>query len=115
MAGLSLHRFCFALDLVDNAELIAAYEQRHEPGGVWPEVLADIRAQGVVQMEIWRVATHMVMVVDAHEDFPRPRPAEPRVEEWEAQMSGYQKPLAVAEAGQKWLPMTRIFALDQHE
>lgn len=111
---MSLHRFCFALDLVDNAELIAAYERRHEPGGVWPEVLADIRAQGVVQMEIWRVAAHMVMIVEAHEDFPLPRPVAPRVDEWEAQMSGYQKPLATAAPSQKWLPMTRIFALDQH-
>lgn len=112
---MSLHRFCFALDLVDDASLIAAYEQRHAPGGVWPEVLADIRAQGVVQMEIWRVATHMMMVVEAHEDFPRARSAEPRVDEWETLMSVYQKPLATTEPGQKWLPMTRIFALDQHE
>jgi len=111
---LNLHRFCFALDLVDDAALIAAYEQQHIPGAVWPEVLADIRAQGVVQMQIWRVGTRTVMIVDAGQDFPRSRPSALRVAVWEDLMSRYQKPLAEAEPGQKWLPMTRIFALDQH-
>lgn len=111
---MSLRRFCFALDLVEDAALIAAYEKRHAPGGVWPEVLADIRAQGVLQMEIWRVDARMVMIVEATEDFPRPRPAEPRVAAWEDLMSRFQRPLPGAEPGRKWLPMTRIFALDQH-
>lgn len=112
---MSLHRFCFALDLVNDAALIAAYEQRHAPGGVWPEVLADIRAQGVVEMEIWRVGTHMVMIVQAPEGFPLARAAEPRVDEWEALMSRYQRPLQNAAPGDKWAPMTRIFALAQHQ
>ena len=108
-------RFCFALDLVDDAALIAAYEDWHAPGGVPPEVLADIRAQGVAEMEIWRAGDRLLMVVTAGEDFPRDRPPEPLVAEWEASMSRFQKPLPVALPGQKWAPMTRIFALGEHD
>lgn len=44
-------RICFALDLVDDAELIAAYEAAHAPGAVWPEVVEGIRAAGYEAME----------------------------------------------------------------
>jgi len=108
-------RFCFALDLVDDAELIAAYEDWHAPGKVWPAVLADIRAQGVVEMEIWRAGDRLMMIVTADKDFPRCRPAEPAVAEWERLMSRFQKALRQAEAGQKWTPMARIFVLGEQE
>lgn len=106
-------RYCLALDLVDDAELIAAYERWHAPGGVWPEIVADIRERGVTQMEIWRIGTRMVMIVEAGEAFVQPRTLPPRVAEWEALMSQYQLPLAGAAPGEKWLPMTRIFSLDE--
>ena len=32
-------RLCFALDLVNDAQKIAEYEQFHRPGGVWPEIV----------------------------------------------------------------------------
>jgi L-rhamnose mutarotase len=108
-------RFCFALDLVDDTDLIAAYERWHAPGGVPPEVLADIRAQGVVEMEIWRAGERLLMIVTAGEDFPRPRPLEPRVAEWEDLMLRFQKPLPVAAPGQKWATMTKVFTLSEHD
>lgn len=112
---MSLHRFCFALDLVDDAALIADYERWHAPGGVWPEVLADLRAQGVEDMEIWRVGTRMMMIIEASEDFPRARREEPRVAEWEALMGRFQQPLPQAAPGQKWLPMSRVFRIEDHD
>lgn len=108
-------RFCFALDLVDDAALIAAYEAWHTPGKVWPPVLADIRAQGVAEMEIWRAGDRLMMIVTAEHDFPRPRPDEPIVGEWERLMSRFQKTLPHAEPGRKWSPMTNIFALSEHD
>ena len=106
-------RFCFALDLVDDAELIAAYEAWHAPGKVWPAVLDDLQAQGVVDMEIWRTGERVLMIVTASDDFPRPRAAEPAVAEWELLMSRFQRPLPQAGPGRKWAPMTRIFALTE--
>ena len=108
-------RVCFALDLVDDAALLADYEARHAAGAVWPEVIADIRAQGFLAMEIWRTGDRMVMVAEVAEDFPRPRDAETQalVDRWEAAMWRYQKPLPHAAPGEKWLPMTRIFSLEE--
>lgn len=113
--GAATRRYCLALDLVDDAELIAAYERWHAPGGVWPEITADIRARGVEQMEIWRIGTRMVMIVEAHETFMQPRELPPRVAEWEALMSRYQLPLPGAARGEKWLPMKRIYSLDEQD
>lgn len=108
-------RVCFALDLVDDAALIADYEARHAPGAVWPGVVEDIRARGFTAMEIWRAGDRLVMVAEIADDFPRARDAETQalVDRWEAAMGRYQKPLSQAGDGEKWMPMTRIFALDE--
>jgi L-rhamnose mutarotase len=108
-------RMCFALDLVDDAALIADYEAYHASGAVWPGIVADIRASGFDAMEIWRVADRLMMVAEAADDFPRKRDAVTQevVDRWEAMMARYQKPLPDAEPGEKWLPMTRIFTLDE--
>ncbi|NQW75497.1 MAG: L-fucose mutarotase, partial [Cytophagales bacterium] len=33
-----MQRFCLALDLVDDSELIKEYEHYHAKGNAWPEV-----------------------------------------------------------------------------
>ena len=112
MSGRTL---CFALDLVDRPELIAEYERLHEPGGVWPEVLRDIHVQGVRRMEIWRSGNRLVMVAEVEDDYPRARSPDPKVAEWEALMWRFQQPLPHARPGEKWVPMTKIFELDEHQ
>ena len=37
----------------------------------------------------------------------------PKVQAWESLMSRYQAPLAWAKPGEKWVPMERIFKLDE--
>lgn len=108
-------RYCFALDLVDDAAMIAAYEKWHAPGGVWPEVVADLRAQGVTDMEIWRAHDRMMMIIEAGDDFPRARPDAPRVEEWQALMGKFQKPLKQSPPGEKWAPMKRVFSIAEQD
>jgi L-rhamnose mutarotase len=105
-------RLCFALDLVDDAALIAAYEAHHAPGAVWPQVLDHLRALGVETMEIWRTGDRMVMIAEVTEDYPRAFPEPPEIAEWEALMWRFQRPLPHAAEGEKWVPMRRIFALD---
>ena len=102
---MSGRRLCFALDLADRPELVDEYESYHEPGGVWPEVLRHIRAQGVRSMEIWRTGNRLVMVAEVEDDFPRDTPAEPEVAEWEELMWKFQQPLPNAMPGEKWVPM----------
>ncbi|HEX5184143.1 MAG TPA: L-rhamnose mutarotase [Allosphingosinicella sp.] len=105
-------RHCSILDLADDPDLIADYEARHAPGAVWPRVIAHIRAQGVEAMEIWRAGNRLVMIAEVADDYPRPVPAPPEVEQWETLMWRYQRALPFAREGEKWVGMRRIFDLD---
>jgi L-rhamnose mutarotase len=106
-------RLCFVLDLVDDAALIAEYERRHAPGAVWPQVVAHIRAQGVEEMEIWRAGDRLVMIAQVAADYPRPVAEPPEVAAWEELMWRFQRPLAQAGEGEKWVALRRIFNLDE--
>ncbi|WP_267348588.1 L-rhamnose mutarotase [Sphingomonas carotinifaciens] len=105
-------RICFALDLVDDAELIAAYEAAHAPGAVWPEVVEGIRAAGYETMEIWRLGPRLFMVAEVSADWPRAIPDHLRAtdDRWQAAMDRFQQ--RIAGSPDKWAPMTRIFTLD---
>ena len=105
------YRIVSALDLVDDAALIAAYRKRHAAGAVWPEIVRDIRDRGYRDMEIWQVADRLVMIAEVEEDFPRAAdPAvQSKVAEWELEMDRYQRP--IDPTGPKWAAMERIFSL----
>jgi L-rhamnose mutarotase len=107
-------RYCLALDLKDDPDLIAEYERHHE--SVWPEITRSIRDAGIEGMEIYRVGNRLCMVMEVSEDFSFEAKAvadraDPRVQEWEALMWKYQQPLPMAKPGEKWLLMERIFKL----
>lgn len=106
-------RALFALDLDNDPDLIAAYEARHAPGSVWPEIVRDIRQRGYREMEIWRVSNRLVMLAEiAPEGLVASDPdIQPIIDQWESEMDAYQRP--IASGSPKWLPMTRIFALDE--
>lgn len=108
-------RQCLALDLRDDPELIARYEAYHR--AVWPEVLAHLRAHGVRELEIFRLGTRLVMVLDTDDalfDAARMAAAErddPHISEWEALMWQFQQPTPWTPAATKWTPMQSIFKL----
>ncbi len=109
-------RYCFALDLKDDAPLITEYERYHAPGGVWQEVLDNIRAAGVETLEIYRTGNRMFMIMEVNEDFSFEKKAEldasnPKVQQWEKLMWGFQQPLPWAKEGEKWVLMKNIFKL----
>ncbi|PZO91944.1 MAG: L-fucose mutarotase [Sphingomonas sanxanigenens] len=107
-----MRRIVRALDLRNDADLIAEYRARHRPGAVWIEVLDHIRAQGVHTMEIWQVADRLVMIADVSDDFPRAIEEPARITEWERLMDRFQKRLPGSASDEKWIEMERIFALD---
>ncbi len=110
-------RYCFTVDLVDDAALVDEYLQLHEPGGVWPMVLLHLRALGIVNMEIWREDRRLFMVIDAAGDFPRAPVSEinqPELARWDALMRRFHRH-GPADSGDSWRTMRRIFNLSDHD
>ncbi len=110
----AMPRICLALDLKDNPELIAAYEEHHQK--VWPEILQSIAGTGILDMEIYRTGNRLFMIMEVTESFDAAEKARadaenPIVQEWEELMWEYQQAIPWAEEGEKWVTMDRIFSL----
>ncbi len=108
-------RYCLALDLQDDPQLIAEYRRQHER--VWPEITQSIRESGIEDMEIYLLGTRLFMIMEVSERFSFDAKAEtdrdnPKVQEWERLMWNFQHPLPQAKPGEKWILMERIFKLD---
>jgi len=109
-----MKRFALALDLIDDEQLIIAYEKHHEK--IWPEITASIKSAGVLDMEIYRLSNRLFMIMETEDDFSfeakaKADEANQKVQEWEALMWKYQQALPTAKSGEKWLLMNKIFAL----
>ena len=109
-----MKRFCLTLDLKDDNGLIAEYEEHHK--AIWPDVRDSITSSGIDNMEIYRLGTRLVMIIEADELFSFTNKAaldagNAKVQEWENLMWKYQQPLKGAPTGQKWVLMDKIFQL----
>ena len=110
-----MKRYYLALDLKNDATLIAGYEEHHRK--VWPEILQSIRSAGIQQVEIYKVNNRLFMIMETDDDFSFERKramdaANKRVQEWEALMWTYQQALPGSKPGEKWFLMDRIFSLN---
>jgi L-rhamnose mutarotase len=107
-------RYCYALDLVDDPELIAEYEHWHTQ--VWPEVLLSIKSAGIEEMEIYRYGNRLMMIMQVNSQYSAERKGEmdlvnEKVQEWEVLMWKYQQAMPGAREGEKWVMMNKIFEL----
>lgn len=107
-------RYCLTLDLKDDPETIAAYEAHHR--AVWPEVVQSINQAGITDMEIYRFANRLFMIMEVapHFSFEAKSAADAaneKVQEWETLMWKYQQALPGALPGEKWKVMQPIFSL----
>ena len=87
-------RYCLALDLKDDAVLIAEYEECHS--NVWPEILMSIKESGIEQMEIHRAGNRLFMIMETKDDFSFEKKAtmdaaNDKVQQWEQLMWKYQR------------------------
>jgi L-rhamnose mutarotase len=109
-----MRRYCLALDLKDDAALIAEYEQLHRH--VWPENETSILDSGVINLEIYRVSNRMFMILEVDESFTFERKAamaaaNPKVQEWEKLMWKFQQAIPGSKEGEKWRLMESIYQL----
>ncbi len=108
-----MKRHCLALDLKDDPSLITAYEEYHQK--VWPEVLQSLGDSGILNMEIYRIANRLFMIMEVDDDFSFEKKGQmdannTKVQEWETLMWKYQQALPLAKPGEKWMPMNKIFS-----
>lgn len=112
----TVKRYCLALDLKDDPQLIAEYEKYHE--NIWPGIAASIKDAGIVNMEIYRTGNRLFMIMETKPDFSFKEKAamdaaNPEVQEWEQLMWKYQQAIPIAKPGEKWILMDKIFSLNK--
>ncbi len=111
-----MNRYCLALDLKDDPQLIAEYEQWHRRENAWPEIIASITGAGITNMEIYRTGNRLFMIMETDDTFSGEKKAaadaeNPKVQQWEELMWKFQAPLPWAKPGEKWVLMEKIFQL----
>lgn len=109
-----MNKYCFALDLKDDPELIQAYDEWHQQ--VWPEIINSIKDAGIANLEIYRYANRLMMLMEVDECYSAERKAamdaaNEKVQEWEILMWKYQQALPGVKPGEKWVMMNKIFEL----
>ena len=109
-------RICFSCDLKNDPQLIAEYKAHHATGKAWPEITKSIRDAGIVDMQIYLTGNRMFMIMEVDKTFDPKKKAEmdannPKIQEWERLMWGYQQRLPWALDGEKWIQMEQLFQL----
>jgi L-rhamnose mutarotase len=109
-----VQKYCLALDLKDDPQLIAEYEKYHQQ--VWDKIKKSITDSGITNMEIYRTGNRLFMIMETNENFSFEKKnamdnANPKVQEWEQLMWKFQQPLPWAKEGEKWILMKKIFQL----
>lgn len=109
-----MKRYCLAVDLVDDPQMISEYEAYHRK--VSPEIKKSITDSGITVMDIYRIGNRLFMIMEVDDTFSFERKdamdaANPAVQVWEQLMWKYQQSLPVAKEGEKWMIMDQIFAL----
>ncbi|MDQ2718654.1 MAG: L-rhamnose mutarotase [Bacteroidota bacterium] len=107
-------KFCFALDLKNDEQLIHEYEMWHK--AVWPAIIDSIRESGITGLEIFRTSNRLFMIMETNKNFSFEKKktmdiANLKVQEWEELMWNYQQALPSAKPGEKWILMNKIFEL----
>ncbi|MFA7420902.1 MAG: L-rhamnose mutarotase [Melioribacteraceae bacterium] len=113
-------RYCKALQLEDNNELIEEYKKVHARGCVWKEIEDGMKEIGIIDMEIYISGTTLFMIMDTVEDFNHEDAMTklgtlPRQAEWEEFVSKFQKSSPNSSAKEKWQLVERIYELSQHQ
>ncbi|MGY3052991.1 L-rhamnose mutarotase [Pedobacter sp. UYEF25] len=111
-----MKRYCLALDLFDDSNLINEYVYWHQTENGWPEIRKSILDAEILDMQIYRTGNRLFMIMETTESFNFERKRimdadNPKVQQWEKLMSKFQLQLPWAKPGEKWVLMEQIFSL----
>ena len=111
-----MKRYCLALDLKDDPQLIAEYEHWHKAENSWPEIRKSILDAEIRDMQIYRTGNRLFMIMETSDRYEAEKKEQMDalnsiVQEWEQFMSKFQQPLSWAKEGEKWVVMEQIFQL----
>ncbi|GAA3990830.1 L-rhamnose mutarotase [Mucilaginibacter dorajii] len=111
-----MKRYCLALDLKDDPQLIAEYEHWHKTENSWPEIRKSILDAEIQDMQIYRTGNRLFMIMETSDLYEAKKKEQmdalnPKVQEWEKLMWIFQQPLPWAKEGEKWVIMEQIFQL----
>ncbi len=111
-----IKRYCLALDLKNDPDLIAKYRYYHTDEGIWQEIKAGTRNVGI-EMEIYNVDNRLFMICEMQVDVDfdkawiemnkgEKNPA------WETLMQNYQQALP----GHKleWVRMEKVYEVKKN-
>ncbi|MCR8557234.1 L-rhamnose mutarotase [Mucilaginibacter sp. BJC16-A38] len=111
-----MKRYCLALDLKDDPELISEYERWHKTENSWPEIRKSILDAEILDMQIYRTGNRLFMIMETSDHYDAVKKGQmdalnPKVQEWEQLMWVFQQPLPWAKDNEKWVIMEQIFQL----
>ncbi len=61
------NRYCFTLDLVDDAHSMAQYRKYHRK--IWPEITKSITDAGIIALEIYLSGNRLFMIMENRRKF----------------------------------------------
>jgi L-rhamnose mutarotase len=109
-------RYCMALDLRNDANLISQYKHVHTKEGIWPEIPKGIKQAGISDMEIYLWGTRMFMILevpvnwDYDTQMARLGTLEKQAE-WGKYVWQFQKVVPWAKQGEVWVQMENVFQM----
>ena len=109
-------RYCMTLELKDDPDLIQEYESWHRSDKIWKEIPEGIRKVGILDSEIYRHETTLIMILTVPIDFDFDKQmgllaSLPRQAEWEDFMTKYQASKPGESSAEKWTKLERVFKL----
>jgi|SRR5690554_4656108 len=111
-------KYCLALDLKEDPKLIEAYKDAHRKENFRAEITSSIKDAGVLNMEIYLTGNRLFMIMEVDETFDFKRKAamdaeNPKVQDWENYVAGFQQVLPWAREEEKWVMMDKIYELEK--
>lgn len=109
-------RYVQTISLKDDPELALRYRELHSRSHFWNEIKEGIKAVGILEMELYILDNHVVMIVETPLDFDWDAAMSrlatlPRQQEWEDVVAAFQQCREGTTSDEKWQMMERMFHL----